>query len=152
MPFLIITEEDGWKLKNIYIKTKCSFSLNLMIKIGKKCFKNVKWRVWNLSFSLNGNRKYLQDYCLYSISQTDASKKTVFIEKYASKHACLVIEKTQAVCCSHHKNIYFLLNDNKSFVVLCPCYCVFPLWQHWQSVRSVCSFRRISIRCMVVGW
>ena len=36
------TEEDGRKLKNIYIdlilKKKCSFSLNLMVKKGKKYF------------------------------------------------------------------------------------------------------------------
>ena len=31
-----ITEEDGQKLKNIYIEKNCSFSLNLMVKIGKK--------------------------------------------------------------------------------------------------------------------
>ena len=40
---------------------------------------------------------------------TDASKKTVFYGKVCIK-ACLEIEKTQAVCCSHPKNILFLLN------------------------------------------
>ena len=39
--YLLNTEEDGWKIKNIYIEKKCSFSLNLMVKIDKKCFKNV---------------------------------------------------------------------------------------------------------------
>ena len=29
------TEEDGRKIKNIYIKKNCTFSLNLMVKIGK---------------------------------------------------------------------------------------------------------------------
>ena len=36
--FLHITEEDGRKLKNIYIEKNCSFSLNLMVKIGKTYF------------------------------------------------------------------------------------------------------------------
>ena len=30
------TEEDGWKIKNNYIEKNCSFSLNLMVKIGKQ--------------------------------------------------------------------------------------------------------------------
>ena len=41
--------------------------------------------------------------------RTDASKKTVFCGKICIK-ACLEIEKTQAVCCSHPQNILFLLN------------------------------------------
>ena len=41
--------------------------------------------------------------------------KTIVV---CSIKACLEIEKTQAVCCSHPPNIYFLLNSNKSFTVL----------------------------------
>ena len=36
------TEEDGLKIKNIYIEKDCIFSLNLMVWIGKECFKNVE--------------------------------------------------------------------------------------------------------------
>ena len=42
--------------------------------------------------------------------RTDQSKKTVFYGKMCIK-ACLEVEKTQVVCCSHPQNSYFLLNS-----------------------------------------
>ena len=42
--------------------------------------------------------------------RTEANKKTGFYRKICIK-ACLEIEKTQVVCCSHPQNSYFLLNS-----------------------------------------
>ena len=52
--------------------------------------------------------------CFTAFGRTDASKKTGFYGKICIK-ACLEIEKTQVVCCSHPKNIYFRLTSTNSF-------------------------------------
>ena len=48
--------------------------------------------------------------CCYSISANRCKQKDCFNEKTCIK-ACLEIEKSQVVCCSHPKNSYFLLNS-----------------------------------------
>ena len=61
---------------------------------------------------------------------TEASKNTGIYGKTCIK-ACLEIEKSQVVCCSHPQNIYFMLNSNRIFhcashiLQICESFCLY---------------------------
>ena len=68
--------------------------------------------------------------CCYSISANRCKQKDCFNEKTCIK-ACLEIEKSQVVCCSHPQNIYFMLNSNRIFhcashiLQICESFCLY---------------------------
>jgi hypothetical protein len=97
-------EPKGQELNNFIYSI---FFVNFLTPLGPLGVR--PYRFENMYFYDFDLKLLLQHFC----KQTQA-KRLVFIKKKCIK-ACLEIEKTQVLCCSHPQNIYFRLTCTNSF-------------------------------------